>query len=122
MSTPLSALLLSIVIVPLSVVCHELGHFFSDIAFGFDSPTLHYASSGFARESEFWAMVRAGDLAAASEIARVTHAGISSALGLLISYLLVGMGLWGPSVSRHRCWSRLPLWCCSPRRWVVPPR
>jgi hypothetical protein len=93
--TGLRALLLAIAIVPFSVLAHELAHHFSDSAFGFENPTLHYASSGFAREPEFWALVRAGDLAAAGDIAQVTHAGVSALSGLVISYLFVGLGLWG---------------------------
>ncbi len=90
-----TALAIAIVVVPVSVIGHELGHFLSELAFGFESPTLHYASTGFARESEFWVFVRRGDVAAASAIADVTHAVVSSALGPLTSYALVAAGLWG---------------------------
>ena len=88
------AVLVGFVALPPSVLVHELGHICSYLAFGFKSPTLHYASSGFAREPEFWSLVRAGNLAAAGEIADVTRAGLSALSGLLISYLIVAIGLW----------------------------
>ena len=82
-------------IVPLAILLHELGHAFGYWAFHFKSPTLHYASSSFAGEREFWTQLREGDAGAASRIAGVTQAGLSASFGVVISYLLVTVGLWG---------------------------
>ena len=80
--------------VPISVLLHELGHFGAYCAFGFDSPALHYASSGFPGDSEFWSHLQAGEKEQAMKIAGVTQMGIAALLGLLVSYAIVGIGIW----------------------------
>jgi hypothetical protein len=80
-------------LLPVAVLAHELGHFLSDLAFGFEGASLHYAYSGFAGEQEFWRLVRAGNLAAAADIASIRHVGISALNGLLVTYALIALGL-----------------------------
>jgi hypothetical protein len=83
------------VVVPSTILLHEVGHVFGYLVFGFKSLTLHYASSSFAGEREFWSLLRAGDPGAANRIAGVTQAGLSALFGLVVSYLIVVIGLWG---------------------------
>jgi hypothetical protein len=85
---------IAVALVPVAVQLHELAHFVTDLAFGHPDPALHYASAGFAGEQEFWSLVRRGEWAAANQIVNVRHAGISALSGLLVSYLLIGAGVW----------------------------
>lgn len=80
--------------VPVSILLHELGHYGAYRAFGFDSPAMHYASSGFPGDSEFWSQLQAGNQKEAMRIAGITQMGISAMLGLLVSYAIVVIGIW----------------------------
>ena len=88
--------IMSVVFVPLAVLGHEAGHMAGYLAFDFPSPVLHYASSGFDGEPEFWGSLRAGDVAAAMSIVDIRAAGISAGLGLLVSYLMISFAAFAP--------------------------
>ncbi len=79
--------------IPVAVLSHELGHLSGYFAFGFPSPVLHYGSSSFEGESEFWGALRDGDTAAANARVDVRAAGLCAAFGLLVSYITIGLGL-----------------------------
>ncbi|MCA9193764.1 MAG: hypothetical protein KDB03_18455 [Planctomycetales bacterium] len=80
--------------VPVCILLHELGHFSAYVAFGYDSPALHYSSSGFPGDSEFWSNLQSGNRKEALKIADITQMGIAALLGLLVSYAIVGIGIW----------------------------
>jgi hypothetical protein len=89
-----AALVVAALAVPPAVLLHEAGHYWTDRAFGVES-SIHYASTGFPDEAEFWKLVRAGNHEGASKIADVRGAGWSALAGLLVSYGMIGLGVWG---------------------------
>lgn len=87
---------ISVGAVPLAVLGHEAGHLIGYFVFDFPSPVLHYASSAFEGEPEFWGSLRAGDVAGAASIVDIWAAGISAGLGLLVSYCMIGFPALAP--------------------------
>ena len=71
---------------PLSIVCHELGHFGAYAAFGFPDPVLRFSSAGWADAEEFGRLFRAGDMAAAA-LAEPWKVAAGAAAGPTVSYL-----------------------------------
>ncbi|MCY3566570.1 MAG: hypothetical protein OXH27_10365 [Gammaproteobacteria bacterium] len=105
---------------PLAVVLHELGHFVAYLAFGFPDPSLRYASAGWSGAGEFDALVRAGNIEAASAIAEPWQVAIGAAAGPLVSYLtLIGCILavrrFGPGPFSVV----LVVGLVTPLRWVI---
>jgi hypothetical protein len=82
----LTAAIWGVLLTPVMVLVHELGHLAILWAGGVDSLTLSYSSSGFPGQPEFWRLLRAGNNAAAAHIAPIGVVGASDVAGLVVSY------------------------------------
>ncbi len=79
----------AIVAFPLAVISHEAGHWLLARWFGFPDAALHYGSASYATSSQFWDLVRAGDLAGAGAVHPVWQPALVAGGGLIVSYLTV---------------------------------
>ena len=75
----------SVIAVPLGVLLHELGHFLSYLAFGFQGVTLHYSSATHALENTLWQQIYRGNLAAAASMIPLWKLGVATAAGILVT-------------------------------------
>jgi hypothetical protein len=82
----LTAAIWGVLLTPVMVLVHELGHLAVLWAGGVGSLTLSYSSSGFPGQPEFWRLLRAGDDAGAAHIAPIGVVGASDLMGLVVSY------------------------------------
>jgi hypothetical protein len=81
------------------VLSHELAHYAVYRWFGFRGATLHFGSASYADSDVFWQQLRAGDIAAATQVVPVWQAGVAYAAGLLATYGTLTACLW---VARRR--------------------
>jgi hypothetical protein len=88
------ALAVATILAPAAIVLHEAGHFVGYTVFDFPAPELHYASAGWDGIREFSLHLRAGEFEAAQSIVAVTHSGVASAMGPLVTWVLILIGLW----------------------------
>lgn len=79
----------AVVAVPFAVLLHESGHRLAQLIFGFAGSTLHYSSTTYAQERGFWQQVYRGDFQSAASVVPLWQVTISTAAGLLVSYLIV---------------------------------
>jgi hypothetical protein len=78
----------AVIAVPLAVLLHELGHLLAYWIFGFQGLALHYSSSTHTVERMFWYQVFRGDFGVAASLLPLWKAGIGTAAGILITYLV----------------------------------
>jgi len=78
----------AVIAVPLGVLLHESGHFLVYSAFGFQGAALHYSSATHTVERTFWQLVYRGDVNAAASLLPLWKAGLGTAAGILITYLV----------------------------------
>lgn len=105
---------------PIAVILHELGHFGADTAVGLPDPVLRYASAGWSGSGEFRALVRAGDIEAATAIAEPWKVAVGAAAGPVVSYLtliacVLAVRRFGPGPLSLV----LGVGLITPLRWVV---
>ena len=74
---------------PIAVLVHELGHLLWFKAFGFPNVRLRYASVSHGLHTEFWRLVREGDIGAAAQVVSFPEVGIATGTGILISWLTI---------------------------------
>ncbi|MEO7072984.1 MAG: hypothetical protein ABI300_08515 [Rhodanobacter sp.] len=73
---------------PIGIVLHEAAHFLAAHVFGFEDPTLHFASSGYARSDEFWDALFTHSSQSAAAVYPVAHAGAIALAGVLLTWLV----------------------------------
>ena len=78
----------SVIAVPLGVLLHELGHFVTYWAFGFQGVALHYASATHSVERTFWQLVYTGKVEAAASLLPLWKVGLGTAAGILSTYVV----------------------------------
>lgn len=83
----LAAVVGGAVALPLSIVVHELGHFWAYGAFGFPEPTLHPTSAGWTGAGEFRRLWWTGQFEEAAAIAEPWMVAVAAAAGPAVSYL-----------------------------------
>ncbi len=76
---------------PIAVLSHEAAHFAAYLVFGFPVPVLHYGSTQFEGQGEFWKMANAGHWEDASAILPPYQVGIACAAGIVASWLVMAL-------------------------------
>lgn len=82
----------AIIAIPIAVLTHEAGHFFAYRAFGFPGASLHYESSTYDLEDQFWPLYRSGAQHAAAELVAPWKVGTAAAAGLVVTYVMTIAG------------------------------
>ena len=83
-----------LVVAPLSILPHELGHYLVLLAVDVPNPVLHYASVSW-DSREFWEAVRHEDFATAAAAAPIWGVALSMAAGPLVTYAIVAACCYG---------------------------
>ena len=92
----------AVIAVPLAVLLHELGHFLTYLAFGFQGVALHFSSSTHTVERMFWYLVFHGDRAGAAALLPLWKAGLGTVAGILMTYLVtIGCCVFAARKSPH---------------------
>ncbi len=73
---------------PFGIVLHEAAHFLTALAFGFEAPTLHFASSGYAHSDAFWEALYTRSSQEAAAVYPVAQAGAVALAGVVTTWVL----------------------------------
>jgi hypothetical protein len=73
---------------PLGIVLHEIVHFLTAVAFGFEGAALHFASAGYADHDAFWRAYLDESSEAAGHVLPVWQVGAVAAAGVVFTWAL----------------------------------